>query len=162
MLDWASSSTLDLIQKYAVLAQSQDGKLPFQTWNPTETDPTTLLSVLGGIVTVIMLIVFGAYQFKKWKQFKTFEDEMRSLDLDPQQEGTFADMVKRYSMDEPVNILYSPRLFDEMASNEMLRVLGSQGSAKAKKEFIDTVYKIRVKTYNPDWEKVAEADNNAA
>lgn len=162
MNDLALSFTLDLIQRLPVLAQSQDGKLPFNTWTPTETDPVTLLSVVGGIVTFIMLIVFGAYQFKKWKQFKTFEDEMRSLDLDPQQEGTFADMVKRYSMDEPVNILYSPRLFDEMASSEMLRVLGSQGSAKAKQQFIDTVYKIRVKTYNPDWEQVAESDESAA
>ncbi|MDP8243622.1 MAG: hypothetical protein P9L94_06045 [Candidatus Hinthialibacter antarcticus] len=162
MNDWALSSTLDLIQRFPVLAQTQDGKLPFNTWTPTETDPVTLLSVVGGIVTVIMLIVFGTYQFKKWKQFRTFEDEMRSLDLDPKQEGTFADMVKRYSMDEPVNILYSPRLFDEMAASEMLRVLGSQGSVKAKQEFIDTVYKIRIKTYNPDWEQVADADESAA
>ncbi len=158
MNDFMLSFTLDLIQRFPVLAQGQDGKLPFNTWNPTETDPTTLLSVLGGIVSIIMLVIFGAYHFKKWKQFKTFEDEMRSLDLDPGQEGTFADMVKRFALDEPINVLYSPRLFDEMASSEMLRVLGSAGSIKAKQEFIDTVYKIRVKTYNPDWEKVAEED----
>lgn len=124
----------------------------------TTIDPQTLLLFLGGLITIILLIVFAVYKFNKWKKYKVFEDEMRSLDLDPEQEGTFADMVRRYSMDEPVNIIYSPRLFDEMATQEMMRVLGSPGSSKAKREFIDTVYKIRVKTYNPDWDaKSAEA-----
>ncbi|MBI1387487.1 MAG: hypothetical protein GC154_03460 [bacterium] len=146
-------------------AQGGDGSAGFNAkffTTSAPTDPTTLLAFLAGIVTLIFLVIFGAYRFQKWKRYKEFETEMKSLDLGTQMEGTFAEMVRRYSMDEPVNILYSPRLFDEMASTEMVRVLGSAGSVKAKQEFIDTVYKIRIKTYHPDWhgemaEKKAEA-----
>ena len=60
-------------------------------------------------------------------------------------------MVKRYAMEEPVTILYSERLFDEMAADEIQRVIASPASAQAKEQFIDTIYKIRVRTYHPDW-----------
>lgn len=110
-----------------------------------------LLPVLGIIAVAIIGIIVGVHQFKRWKKFREFEDEMKVLDLNPDQEGTLASMVKRISMDEPVQILFSPRLFDEMASTEIVRVLGSPGSAKAKQEFIDKVYQIRTKTYHPEW-----------
>lgn len=116
----------------------------------TSIDPTLLLSILGSLVALILLIVYGVYRYNKWKQYVAFEDEMKSLGMDSNAEDTLAGMVKRFQMDEPVQILFSPRLFDEMATNEILRVLASSGSLKAKQNFIDTIYEIRNKTYSPD------------
>ena len=76
---------------------------------------------------------------------------MKTLDLAPEQETTLADMVKRYAMNEPVRILYSQRLFDDLACKEMQRILASAGSAEAKEQFIDALYEIRAKTYNSAW-----------
>jgi hypothetical protein len=60
-------------------------------------------------------------------------------------------MVRRYKVGEPVQVLYSPKLFDDIATAEMRRILGSQGSTQAKESFINTIYEIRTKTYHPDW-----------
>ena len=59
-------------------------------------------------------------------------------------------MVKRYQMKEPVKVLQSARVFDEMASDEIVRVLCSARSAASKESFIDTVYDIRNRTFHPD------------
>ncbi len=136
-----------------LLAQSSD--LP-SLFKATEVDPTVMIQVLSGIVLLITGIIVLTYKYQRWKRYNEFVTEMKSLDLDPDSEGTLAGMVKRYSMDEPVNILFSARLFDEMAATEIIRVLGSPGSVQAKKEFIDTVYKIRTRTYHPDWLGVKE------
>jgi len=106
-----------------------------------------LISLMG----IVLLIMFLTYQYQRWRRYRDFVVEMKALDLDPGEEGTFAGMVKRYSMDEPVRILFSPRLFDEMATTEIFRVLGSAGSQEAKEEFINSVYDIRKRTYHPEW-----------
>ena len=62
-------------------------------------------------------------------------------------------MARKYEMDKPANVLLSARLFDEMASKEIHRVLASAGSLKAKEHFIDAVYRIRTRTYHTDWMK---------
>ncbi len=130
---------------------AQGSTLNFKVFESSSVDSTVLVYSLIAIMITILLIVFGTYRYKRWKKFKEFETEMKALDLEPEQEGTLAEMVKRYSMDEPVNILFSARLFDEMASSEIKRVLGSAASIKLKQEFIDKVYFIRTKTYHPDW-----------
>jgi len=107
--------------------------------------------ILGGITLLSVAIIYGTYRYQRWCKFKEFENEMKSLDLNPEQEGTLGDMVRRYQVGEPVQILYSPKLFDDMATAEMKRILGSQGSAEAKQKFIDAIYNIRTKTYHPDW-----------
>ena len=62
-----------------------------------------------------------------------------------------ASLVKRYQVGEPVQILYSAKLFDDLATAEMRRILASQGSAEAKEKFINSLYEIRTRTYHPDW-----------
>jgi hypothetical protein len=64
--------------------------------------------------------------------------------------------VKQYAMQEPVQILLSLRMFDELACQEISRVLGSSGSTTAKNRFVQMIYDIRKKTYFPDWDKKAE------
>ncbi|MEW6238316.1 MAG: hypothetical protein AB1656_23270 [Candidatus Omnitrophota bacterium] len=139
------------------LVVAQDSVLPFQAFKNAGASPEILLPVLGVMTSIILIVVIGVYRFKRWKKYKTFESEMKTLDLDPESEGTFAYMVKRYSMEEPVNILYSPRIFDEMASLEITRVLASNASLQSKCRFIDLVYSIRTKTYHPDWITSQEA-----
>lgn len=137
------------LEFHPVLAQT-DQVLP-NIWQNVSAEPGTLLTILGTLMAIVLAIIVGSYKYQRWKKYKIFEAEMKALDLDPQAEGTFAWMVKRYAMDEPVNVLYSARLFDEMASSEIFRVLSSSASAKTKSHFIDTVYGIRTRTYHPEW-----------
>ncbi len=114
-------------------------------------DPQLLLWILVGVAVLVFSIVYGTYRYNRWRRFKEFENEMRTLDLNPEQEGTLASMVKRYQVGQPVQVLYSSKLFDDMATAEMQRILGSQGSAEAKERFINTIYEIRTRTYHADW-----------
>ncbi len=122
-----------------------------QFFDPSSIDPNVALSFLGLLTLFILSLVYLTYRYQRWKRYQEFLEEMKTLDLDPESEGTFAWMVKRYQLEEPVNILYSARTFDEMATSEMFRILASAGSMQSKQQFIDTVYTIRTKTYHPDW-----------
>lgn len=115
------------------------------------TDPEVLVYILLGLASIIFGLVYGLHRYSKWKKFKLFEDEMKSLDLNPDDESAFTGMVKRFELEEPVNVLMSARLFDEMATKEIEKVLGSAGSKSAKEKFIEAVYRIRTKTYHSDW-----------
>ena len=115
--------------------------------NANNLDPQIVLAILGGGVVLLGLIMYFVYRYQRWKKFRNFVDEMQQLGLNPMQEGTFGDLVRRYKMNDPVQILYSLRMFDEMASREMNRVLSSPGSMNAKDEFITTLYEIRERTY---------------
>ena len=109
----------------------------------SQVDPDLLLGLAIGIAVIIFILVYGTYRYQRWWHYKHFEQEMKTLDLAPEQETTLADMVKRYAMNEPVRILYSQRLFDDLACKEMQRILASAGSAEAKEQFIDALYEIR-------------------
>ncbi len=116
----------------------------------TSVAPQYILMILGGLVAFVAIFTYATYQYHKWQKHQQFVSEMRTLDPKPEEEGMLADMVKRYNMDEPVKVLYSQRLYDEMASGEMLRILSSPGSAEAKSNYIDSLYEIRHKTYSND------------
>jgi len=146
------NSWIDIFSsRFPLIVAQGENTLPFQAFKNAGASPEILLPILGGITLIILIVVIGVYRFQRWKKYKTFETEMKTLDLDPESEGTFAYMVKRYSMEEPVNILYSPRIFDEMASQEITRVLASNASIQSKCKFIDLVYSIRTRTYHPEW-----------
>ncbi len=116
-------------------------------YNPKSYDPATLIYWLSGLTIFIFITFFAAYKYNRWKKYNNFLDEMKSLDLDPTSEGTFAWMVKRHQMNEPTEFIFSQQVFDEMAANEMRRVLCSPGAQSAKQNFIDTVYDIRNRTF---------------
>lgn len=117
-------------------------------------DPYFLIKIMCLLLLLIGGILVITFWYHRWKKYNNFIAEMKALDLNPEEEGTLAAMVKRHSMSEPVNILFSARLFDEMASDEILRVLGSPASAVSKQKFIDQVYNIRTRTYHPEWDGV--------
>ncbi len=119
-----------------------------------ETSQIPVEYIIYGLLAIVFFIgifTYASYRYQKWRRYQKFIEEMQTLDLDPDQEGTFADLVKRYNMDEPVNIIYSKRLYDELASQEMIRILASPGTVEAKAGYIETLYEIRDKTYTPEW-----------
>lgn len=114
-------------------------------------DPTVMIYALIGMAVIIGLIMYMTYRYQRYKKFVEFREEMATLELASDEETVLSDMVKRFSMQEPVQILLSKRVFDELAAQEINRILGSPGSVKAKEAFINLVYEIRKKTYQKDW-----------
>jgi hypothetical protein len=119
-------------------------------YNPKSYDPATLIYVLSSLSILVFIAFVVVYKYNRWKKYNNFLSEMKSLDLDPSSEGTFAWMVKRHQMNEPTEIIFSQKIFDEMAADEMKRVLSSPGTKSAKQQFIDTVYEIRNRTFGAD------------
>ncbi len=119
-------------------------------FNPTGGDSTELLYFLVTLVSLILIISFIVYRFRRFKLFQEFTQEMTLLEFDDDQESALTDIVKRYALSEPVSVLFSIKLFDELATKEISRVLGSPGSAIQKQKFINLVYDIRKKTYFHD------------
>ena len=136
--------------------KAQDGQFKVKFLTAQTVDPKIIFSILGGVVAVLALGVYISYRYQKWRSHQAFVGEMQQLGLNPEQEGTFGDLVKHYKMKDPVEILYSLRMFDEIAAQEMAQVLGSPGSQSAKEAFIETLYEIRQVTYLSDGEE-AEA-----
>ena len=139
----------DWFMSFRPVLWAQSNPLPVNFFNPKSYDSTTLTICLAVLLGMILLVMIVALRYKRWRQFNMFLEEMRSLDLDPSSEGTFAWMVKRYRMNEPVKVLRSRQVFDEMATGEIFRVLCSAGTMQAKENFIDTIYDIRKRTFNP-------------
>ena len=119
-------------------------------FNPTGGDSTELFYILITLVSLILLISFIVYRFRRFKLFQEFTQEMTLLEFNDDQESALTGIVKRYSLSEPVSVLFSIKLFDELATKEISRVLGSPGSANQKQQFINMVYEIRKKTYFQD------------
>ncbi len=130
-------------------------------FNPTGGDSTELFYVLLMLAALILLISFIVYRYRRFKIFQEFTQEMTLLDFDDDQESTLTDIVKRYSLSEPVSVLFSIKLFDELASKEISRVLGSPGSANQKQQFINMVYEIRKKTYFQDMASETQLNSDA-
>ena len=131
--------------------RSQTADLGIQMFKSSSVDPTTLIYFLVGIIVMVVSLVYGTYRYQQWRKFKLFAAELKALDLNPENEGTFSDMVKRYKFAEPVNVIFSKRLFDEMAEKEIRRILSSAGSFNVKQQYIDIIYAIRTQTYHSDW-----------
>lgn len=73
------------------------------------------------------------------------------LDLNQEEETLLTGMIERYRLDEPVKVLFSLPLFDDLATKEIRRVLCAPGSSRAKQAYIQLVYDIRKRTFFPDW-----------
>lgn len=124
-----------------------EGKLEFNVFKTHEVDPTVILGILFGIVAVIGICAYGSYLHQRYQRFREFNDEMHALGLDSKQEDTLASLVKRYRMDKPLEVLLSKQVFDEMASREMVRILGTHASVDVKEKYIHELYEIRKRTY---------------
>ena len=102
------------------------------------------------LCAALILFIFLAY--KRYLRFKKEQELLEELvvrDFESMESSTITNLVKRYTVNEPIEILYSLRLFDELAEKEMTRVLGSALSSESKTQYVDMLYRIRQKTYFP-------------
>ncbi len=149
MFDQKLNRIIESINDLMILCT--DKEFAFRFISTKSFDPGTLLIILTSLAILVVSVIFLSYRYQRWKRYNVFVEEMKSLQLDPDSEGTLAFMVKSQAMDEPVKVLMSAQKFDDMAQKEMVRVLGSEGSIQAKEAFINSVYKIRNTTYRPPY-----------
>ncbi len=121
--------------------------VPFLT--PTDVNLDVMIWALGICVVLITFIIVAYKRYQRFKKEQELIEEMEVREFENQESSTITDLVKRYTVNEPVEILYSLRLFDELAEKEMTRVLGSSLSSDSKKKYVDLLYRIRQKTYFP-------------
>ncbi|MFH1737691.1 MAG: hypothetical protein ABIH23_01695, partial [bacterium] len=103
----------------------------------TQVNPNILLGVSIGLAILIFITVYGIYRYQRWLHFMIFENEIKMLDLDPDEVSMLSEMVKRYAKHNPDEVLRSQSFFDDIASKEMQRILSSGQSAEDKEQFID-------------------------
>ncbi len=109
---------------------------------------TIIFLVLG--CTLFCVAVFFIYKkYMRFKKEQELQEEMELRDFESVESSTVNDLVKRYKMNEPINIMYSLKLFDELAQKEMSRVLSSPLSSQSKTQYVDLLYRIRQKMYSP-------------
>ena len=128
--------------------------------DPTTASPEALLTTLLIIVALIIVFIFLYKKYVYYKKQKIFLEELETLDLGSVESDTLTKLVKRYALNEPVAILYSLRLFDELAEKEMARVLGSPLSSDSKTKYVDMLYRIRQKTYFPEVAQILDVEEN--
>jgi hypothetical protein len=136
---------------FPVLRIAEDPRtFSFDFYRPSEVNMKSLGYFFGGVFVFLLLLVAFVVQYNRWRKFNQFKNEVQTLDLDPSAQGTFSWMVKQYRMKEPITAVESCEIFDQMATDEIFRVLCSDGTLEAKEDFIDTVYDIRNQTFHPD------------
>jgi hypothetical protein len=116
-------------------------------------EPTALFSIFGSIILLIVISSSCFYIYQRRKIYRQFIDQLKILGLDPKEEVTLKYMVKRYPYKKALQVLDSTRVFDDMASQEMIRIIRSEGSIESKEDFVDTVYKIRTNTHTSNFIK---------
>ncbi|MEW6237371.1 MAG: hypothetical protein AB1656_23920 [Candidatus Omnitrophota bacterium] len=116
---------------------------------PTDVPVELLFWFLIGITLAVLAILYICRRYAYFKKVQILQEEMKALELENGESQTLESLVKRYMLNEPVEILYSLRLFDDLALKEMGRILGSPLSQESKKKYIDMLYLIRQKTYFP-------------
>lgn len=119
-------------------------------WGNTTISSDWMIGILVVLVLLTLALTVGVHYYQRFRKFQQFRDEIVSLELDEEQENTFVELIKRYALNEPVDVLMSIRLFDELAAQEIERILGSSGSTQSKQRFVNMIYEIRRKTFFPD------------
>ncbi len=114
-------------------------------------EPTSIFSAVGGIILLLFICSFSFYIYQRRKIYRKFIDQLQFLGLDPKEELTLKYMVKRYPYKKALQVLDSTRIFDDMASQEMIRIIRSEGSIEDKEDFVDTVYKIRTTAHTSNF-----------
>ncbi|MBZ0258874.1 hypothetical protein K8I31_22620 [bacterium] len=114
----------------------------------TEVSMEAFLSLGIGCIVLIVAIIYIHKRYMRYIKEREFLEEMQTLEMEQTESDTLFSLVRRYALNEPVDILYSQRLFDELAVKEISRVLGSPLSKENKTKFVNLIYNIRQKTYN--------------
>ncbi len=150
MIEWLDSFIYHTVFYVPTFLIQEGEKIPFEPWtNPAEQQQhlATTLIMLGVLSVIILIILAINFQYLRWRRHSEFVSEIRSLKLDSDTESALSKVVKRFSLDDPKEVLASCELFDEMAVEEMKRILSTPGTVQSKTETIDALYKIRAKAY---------------
>jgi len=94
-----------------------------KVWNPSEVSPVFLVLFLFTTGLAFVLFPYFLRQYRHYLQAIRFREEMDAMDLKREDSNILRELVQRYALNEPVKILYSLPLFDELAQKEMVRVL---------------------------------------
>lgn len=116
-------------------------------WNPSELSP---FFIVFSIVLSSILIGLFPYFLRRYTLRMNelrFREQIGNLELEREDSNILWDLVHRYTLNEPVQILHSLPLFDELAQKEMVRVLSHPSSSRAKMQYIDHLYGLRQKMY---------------
>lgn len=124
-----------------------DTVFSIRVWNPSEISPVLLLLFLTITALTFVLFPYFLRQYRHYLQTVRFREEMDAMDLKREDSNILWELVKRYALNEPVKILYSLPLFDELAQKEMVRVLSHPYSSHTKMHYIDHLYGLRQKMY---------------
>lgn len=118
-------------------------------------DLTVVVWIVFALLGTVALGIVTSYLWQRYCKFRQFQQEMNALGLNSEQEGTLSAIVRRYRMHEPIDILLSEKLFDELASKEMVRILSSPASAELKDRYIRELYEIRDMLKPKNWNDTA-------
>lgn len=113
---------------------------------------TTMFIVLAVFLLIGFLIAALYYLHERQKKEHDLQVEMKQLELHKDEKNALYEIVKRNAISEPIEVLYSLPLFDELAQKEIARVLSSPLSSESKSHYVNLLYEIRRKTYfsHPD------------
>lgn len=118
------------------------------TFFSPNTQSTGLLFVFIVIMVSIMLfLTFMFYRYRLMKLYEKFAKEMLHFNFNQDQALLLTSITKRNSVRDPLSVLFSLKLFDELASKEISKILSSQVSSIQKQQFINHIYEIRKKTF---------------
>ncbi|MDX9752674.1 MAG: hypothetical protein RBU29_01855 [bacterium] len=110
--------------------------------------PSPLLLLILGLILLLVTVIFGFHYWQqRAKREQDFHTEMASMAMSHGECAVLSDLVQRYTLGKPVEILYSLPLFDELLEKEMERVMVLPLSSEAKKQYVDLLYQIRQKAF---------------
>ncbi len=118
-----------------------------RVWNPAAISPEAM--IIGAIVLIGIFFLFP-YILRKYYQYlesMRFMEEVYAMALEGEDSSILRNLVKRYTLNDPVKIFYSLPLFDELVQKEMMRVLRNPYSSNTKMKYIDHLYDLRQKMY---------------
>jgi hypothetical protein len=102
-----------------------------------------ILIVLILLFVMVNLLRKRSTQKEKEGRFYSVVDRYKLKDVE---EHYLIDLVEKYNLEEPEQILIKKDLFDQVAGSEMDSILAGKGSMKEKISAIDNLYILRNKT----------------
>ncbi len=118
-----------------------------RVWTPAAISPETMIIGFIVLIGIFFLLPYVLRKYYQYQERLRFMEEAYAMALEGEDSSTLQNLVKRYTLNDPVKIFYSLPLFDELVQKEMVRVLRDSYSANTKMTYIDHLYDLRQKMY---------------
>lgn len=116
-------------------------------WNPSCTTPIAFFLIAVLSVALLILLPSLIRQYNRFLRAQQFRKMIEPMALERKDTNILWELVQRYALNEPMLIVYSLPLFDDLVQKEMVRVLGHPCPSMAKMQYIDFLYGLRQKMY---------------